>query len=82
MEKTHEDSSKEIFEGYIKEGVFIQQGIYQRKHQLFVRDYKFYNGLSDISVQRGQNITIEGAYEMEAAEHLCYFKMAAEDSDE
>jgi len=76
MEKVAENR----FVGYI-EHVFIQQGAFQKKHKLYIRDAKFYDGFGDFSTHRGEGITIQGAYEIEVTKHECSFKMSAPDSN-
>ena len=76
MEKVAENK----FVGYIQHA-FIQQGAFQKKHKLYIRDFKFYDGFGHFSTYRGEGITIEGAYEIEVTKHDCCFKMSAPDSN-
>ena len=70
MEKVAEKK----FVGYI-DHVFVQTGAFQRKHELYIRDTKLYDGVGSFSMRTGNVKSIQGAYDIEKKASACYFRM-------
>jgi len=70
-----EQIGKHTFVGYL-EYVFVQTKEWHKHHKVYVRDPKFYDGVSDVSVYTPHGITVERAYDTYIFSYYLCFKIS------